>query len=41
MVQVYYKWPIIMTFGGFGLATSSDGTRLFSATRVFANEPFS
>jgi Flp pilus assembly protein TadG len=41
MVQVYYKWPIIMSFGGFGLATSSDGTRLLSATRVFANEPFS
>ena len=41
MVQVYYKWPIIMTFGGFGLATSSDGTRLMSAVRVFENEPFS
>ena len=41
MVQVFYKWPIIMTFGGFGLATSSDNTRLLSATRVFQNEPFS
>jgi len=41
MVQVYYKWPIIMSFGGFGLATSSDGTRLLGSTRVFKNEPFS
>lgn len=41
MVQVFYKWPIIMSFGGFGLATSSDGTRLLGSTRVFKNEPFS
>jgi Flp pilus assembly protein TadG len=41
MVQVYYKWPVILNFGGFSLATSSDGTRLLGAVRVFANEPFS
>jgi Flp pilus assembly protein TadG len=40
MVQVYYKWPIILAFGGFGLATSSDGTRMLASTRVFENEPF-
>jgi Flp pilus assembly protein TadG len=41
MVQVYYKWPVIVRFAGFNLATSSDGTRLLGAVRVFANEPFS
>jgi Flp pilus assembly protein TadG len=40
MVQVYYKWPIILNFGGFSLATSSDGTHLMGAVRVFENEPF-
>jgi Flp pilus assembly protein TadG len=40
MVQVYYKWPVILNFGGFSLATSSDGTHLMGAVRVFANEPF-
>jgi len=41
MVQVYYKWPVILNFGGFSLANSPDGTRLLGAVRVFANEPFS
>jgi Flp pilus assembly protein TadG len=41
MVQVYYKWPVILNFGGFSLATSSDGTHLMGAVRVFENEPFS
>ena len=40
MVQVYYKWPVILNFDGFNLATSSDGTHLLGAVRVFANEPF-
>jgi hypothetical protein len=40
MVQVYYKWPVILNFGGFDLATSADGTRLMGAVRVFENEPF-
>ena len=40
MVQVYYKWPVILNFGGFDLATSSDGTHLMGAVRVFENEPF-
>jgi Flp pilus assembly protein TadG len=40
MVQVYYKWPTILNFGGFDLATSSDGTHLMGAVRVFENEPF-
>jgi len=40
MVQVYYKWPVTLRLGGLNLATSSDGTRLMSSVRVFANEPF-
>ena len=40
MVQVYYKWPVILNFDGFNLATSADGTHLMGAVRVFANEPF-
>lgn len=40
MVQVYYKWPVILNFGGFDLATSADGTHLMGAVRVFKNEPF-
>ncbi|AKR57874.1 pilus assembly protein [Devosia sp. H5989] len=39
-VQAYYKWPTIMNFAGFNLATYSDGTRLLGAVRVFKNEPF-
>jgi Flp pilus assembly protein TadG len=41
MVQVYYKWPVILNFGGLNLATSSDGTHLLGSVRVFENEPFS
>ena len=40
MVKVYYKWPIVFRFGGFNLQTSSDGTHLLGASRVFRNEPF-
>jgi len=40
MVQVYYKWPVILNFSGLNLATSPDGTHLMGAVRVFANEPF-
>jgi hypothetical protein len=40
MVQAYYKWPVILNFGGFNLQTAGDGTHLLSAVRVFSNEPF-
>jgi Flp pilus assembly protein TadG len=40
MVQVYYKWPTFMNFGGFRLGSSADGTYLMSTVRVFKNEPF-
>ena len=40
MVQVFYKWPVLLNIDGFNLATSSDGTHLLGTVRVFANEPF-
>ncbi len=40
LVQVYYKWPIILQAGPFSQAGLSDGTLLFAAVRVFRNEPF-
>jgi len=40
MVQVYYKWPTFMNFGGFRLGSTADGTYLMSTVRVFKNEPF-
>jgi len=40
-VQVYYKWPIIVPFGGLGLGNLPDGRRLMGAATVFRNEPFS
>jgi hypothetical protein len=41
VVQVYYKWPIILDFGGLSLANLPDGNRLMGAVAVFRNEPFS
>jgi Flp pilus assembly protein TadG len=39
-VQVYYKWPVIVPFGGLGLSNLPDGRRLMGAATVFRNEPF-
>jgi Flp pilus assembly protein TadG len=39
-VTAYYKWPVVVNLPGLNLATSSDGTRLLTAVRVFENEPF-
>jgi Flp pilus assembly protein TadG len=40
MVEAYYKWPVIVSLGGFNLQNTPDGKRLISAVRVFRNEPF-
>ena len=40
LVQVYYKWPIILNLGGLSLANLPDGKRLLSASTVFRNEPY-
>jgi Flp pilus assembly protein TadG len=39
-VQVYYKWPVIVPFGGLGLSNLPDGRRVMGAATVFRNEPF-
>lgn len=40
VVQVYYKWPIILNLGGLSLANLPDGRRLLGSAAVFRNEPF-
>lgn len=40
MVQVYYKWPVIVPFGGLGLSNLPDGRRVMGSATVFRNEPF-
>jgi Flp pilus assembly protein TadG len=41
IVQLYYQWPIIVTFMGFNhLANFSNSSRLLTATAAFRNEPF-
>lgn len=40
LVQVYYKWPIILNLGGLSLANLPDSKRLLSASTVFRNEPY-
>lgn len=41
VVQVYYKWPVILNFGGLNLANIPTGERVLGAAAVFRNEPFS
>lgn len=41
LVEVYYKWDVMINFGGFNLQNQPDGSRLLAAIRVFRNEPFS
>ncbi len=40
IVQVYYKWPLMMPMASFAPNDQPDGTRLLGAVRVFRNEPF-
>lgn len=40
LVEVYYKWPILVNFAGFNLDDVGDGTRLLASVRLFRNEPF-
>lgn len=40
VVQVYYRWPVLLNFGGLGQGTLPDGRRLVGASTVFRNEPF-
>lgn len=40
LVQVYYRWPVILNLGDLTLANLPDGSRLLGAATVFRNEPF-
>jgi len=40
LVQVYYKWPIILSLGDLTLANLPGNRRLLSSSTVFRNEPF-
>ena len=41
MVQVYYKWPIMLTMFDVTMSNLPTGQRLLGAATVFRNEPFS
>jgi len=41
MVQVYYKWPIILSLGEASLANLPNQKRLLATSTVFRNEPYS
>ncbi|MBD8065713.1 pilus assembly protein [Devosia sp. PTR5] len=40
VVKVYYKYPVFLQIGPFGMANLPNGTRLLGAATVFQNEPF-
>jgi hypothetical protein len=40
LVRVYYKWPTLVSLGGFSLADTGANSRLLGSVRVFRNEPF-
>lgn len=41
LVQVYYRYPVVVQLGPFGMANMGDGRRLLGSATVFQNEPFS
>nr|WP_314262637.1 TadE/TadG family type IV pilus assembly protein [uncultured Devosia sp.] len=40
VVQVYYRWPVILNLGGFNMSNMPSGERILGAAAVFRNEPF-
>ena len=40
VVQVYYKWPTVLSLGGMTLANLAEQKRLLATATVFRNEPF-
>lgn len=40
LIQVYYRYPVLLQFGPVGMANLANGTRLLGAATVFQNEPF-
>lgn len=41
LVQVYYRYPIMVQLGPLGMSNMADGRRLIGSATVFQNEPFS
>jgi Flp pilus assembly protein TadG len=41
LVQVYYRYPVVVQLGPLGLSNMADGRRLLGSATVFQNEPFS
>lgn len=40
VVQVYYKWPVVVGLGGYNIGNLNDGTRLIGGTSILRNEPY-
>lgn len=40
VVQVYYRWPVMLNLGGFNMANMPGSVRVLGAAAVFRNEPF-
>lgn len=40
LVQVYYRYPVVLQFGPLGVSNLADGNRLLGTVAVFQNEPF-
>ncbi|ODT76047.1 MAG: hypothetical protein ABS76_32455 [Pelagibacterium sp. SCN 64-44] len=40
LVQVFYRYPVVLQFGPLGMADLADGNRLLGSVAVFQNEPF-
>ena len=40
VVQVYYKWPVVVGLGGYNVGNLGDSTRLMGGTTILRNEPF-
>lgn len=41
LVQVYYRFPVMVQLGPLGMSNMTDGRRLMGSAAVFQNEPFS
>ena len=41
LVQVFYRYPIVVQLGPLGMSNMGDGRRLIGSATVFQNEPFS
>lgn len=41
VVQVYYKWPVLLNFANISFSNLATSERVMGAATVFRNEPFS